>query len=276
MNQYKTSYKSMMLVLSGLFCFCVACEMQQDIEVQLPEHEEEFVVECYLEPGKPYGALVTRSLHLFESAKLENVDSASVTITSSDGEEKIDLLNLSHGDTSFQKLYNYWHPDLVEYEEGKEYKIEVSYGDKLKVSGRTRFLPKVGLERIHFKYDEDSLASIFVDIKDRVGEENYYRLVMRGPDPKHGVSYDGVWSDEDATGGILQAYSHFHFQKGWTVAINLYHIDKDFYDFLNSVQKAHDSNYNPFMQPANIESTLDGATGVFTAISMTSDTIRVK
>lgn len=268
------SYKSLLL---AFFCsFCLSCEMQQDVEVQLPGHQEEFVVECYLEPGKPYGALLTRSLHFFESAKLEKVDSASVKITSSDGEKEIQLLNVNHGDTSFQKLFNYWDPKLVEYEEGKEYMIEVSYGGKVKATGRTRFLPKVDMGRIYFKYDKDSLASIFVDIKDRAEEENYYRLVMRSTNPKDGVSYDGVWSDEDVEGEMLKAYSHFHFQKGWTVVVNLYHIEEEFYEFLSSVQKAHDSNYNPFMQPANIQSTLEGATGVFAAISLTSDTIKVE
>ena len=261
--------------LIALLTSCLACQMQQEVEVELPPHQQELVVECYLEPGEPYRALVTHTTSFYEETKVAAVDTAEVVISIA-GENKR-LFSINSIDTSYNKVFNYWHPDEVRFQEGKEYQLTISVKGEVKATGRTRFLPKANISKIEQKIESDSMAALFVTIDDNPGEKNYYRLMMRGTDPKAGYTYDGVWTDEEAANGTLVAYTPYIFKRGWhSVVVNLYHIDKKYYEFLKSIRQARDANYNPFMQPASIQSTLNGATGVFAAISLSSDTIAIK
>lgn len=253
--------------------FSFSCEMQEDVNIELPSHEGELIVECYLEPGKPYRALVSRSLDFFESDKLEGVNGAVVKISTPDG--PIELLNFVETDTLYKKVYNYGHQDSVGYEEGAEYQLTVEVDGQLSVAGRTRFLPKVSFGDYNFKFGADTMAAMLLEVEDNPLEENYYRLVLRGTQPGMGTTYDVLLTDEDASNGKLKIYTPYILKEGWQVVVNLYHIEKTYYNFLKSVLKARETNYNPFMQPATLESGLEGSTGIFTTISLSSDTIMI-
>lgn len=264
------------ITLTGILIlvFMTACEMQQDVAIKMPPHEDAFVVECFLEPGQEHQALMTRSLNFFEGKWLEGIDGAEIMISSAD--EDRSLINLNKTDTLHYKMYNYYHPDEVVYEEGKEYQITVKYGDKVQASGKTRFLPKVDIEDVYFRQNADSLLAAYVEIADNPDEDNYYRVVLRAARDMTGSNYDGVWDDSRAKDGKLIINTSHILPPGWYITVNVYHIDKQYYEFLKSVKQAREANYNPFMQPATIQSTLDGAVGVFAAISLTSDTVLIR
>lgn len=259
-----------------LLVSCLACNMQQEMEVELPPHEQDLIVECYLEPGEPMRALVTNSSSFYDKSQFSAVDSAEISIST--GATSRQLHSYNHADTNYNKVFNYWHPERVEYKEGKEYQISIRVGGEVIASGKTRFLAKPTVLNSYFKPGPDSMAAAFVEIADNPEEENYYRVVLRSSNnPKAGVNYDGIWDDKNAKNGKLLTYTPYVFNQGWgNVALNVYHIEKPYYEFLKSVKQAKEANYNPFMQPASIRSTLDGATGVFTAVSLSSDTISVK
>lgn len=254
-----------------MLAFMAACDMQQDITVNLPPHKEIFVVECFLEPGQEHQALMTKSVNFFEGKWLEGIDGAEIIISSIDGDRT--LTNLNKTDTLYYKVFNYYHPDEVVYEEGKEYQITVKYGDEVQASGKTRFLPKVDIEDVYFRQNADSLLATYVEIADNPDEDNYYKVVLKMAGDRTGTNYEGVWDDLDAKDGTLTVHTTHILPPGGPVVVNVYHIDKQYYEFLKSVTQAREANYNPFTQPATIQSTLDGAVGVFTAISLTSDTV---
>lgn len=261
----------------ALLLSCLACQMQQEVEVTLPPHQQALVVECYLEPGEPYRALVTHTTSFYEETTVAAVDTAEVYISTASEEAK-KLYAAQSIDTGYNKVFNYWHPEEVLYEEGKEYQLSVSVNGEVKATGRTRFLPKPSIKKVEIKFQSDSMAAVYVHIEDNTPEEeNYYRILLRGTDTKAGATYDGTWTDEEASNGTIVAYTPADFKRGWhNVVLNVYHIDEKYYNFLQSMQQARDANYNPFMQPATIKSTLDGATGVFTAVSLASDTIAIE
>ena len=268
-------YRNILLVVCLLFSVSACDDNQEEVAIALPPHEEAILVECYLEPGENYRALVSKTMDFFEAKETESLDSVKIVVYSG-GEEK-ELKNLATADTLYNKMYNYWSPEEVTFEEGKEYQISISYGDKISAIGKTRFLPKAGIKDIYYKFGQevDSLASIFVDIEDNPGERNYYRMVLRGTNPSAGVSYEGLLDDTNAKDGIVTAYTNYDFKEGWRVVVNIYHLEEQYYHFLKSVAQARESNYNPFMQPASIQSSLEGASGIFTTISLTSDTVTV-
>jgi hypothetical protein len=58
----------------------------------------------------------------------------------------------------------------------------------------------------------------------------------------------------------------------------LFHIDDDYYRWLQSVALASASNGNPFGQPGTLQSNLEGseeALGIFTGLSYVRDTVIV-
>lgn len=269
---YRIFLLALLIIISML-----SCESQQDeAALELPAHEEGLIIECYLEPGENYRALVTSTMDYYNAEETRLIDSVKISV-SSGGEEK-ELLKVRSADTSYNTVYNYWLPELVEYSEGQEYFIQVAYGDNIKASGKTRFLPKAKLKDIEFKYNPevDSMAAIFIDIEDAPQQKNFYRVVVRGADPAAGYTYEGLWDDTDASDGVVRAYSNYDLKDGWNVVVNVYHLEEQYYHFLKSVSQAIESNYNPFMQPASIKSSLEGATGIFTAITLTSDTVKVE
>ena len=64
--------------------------------------------------------------------------------------------------------------------------------------------------------------------------------------------------------------SGYQFSEGDTVINTLFHIEKAYADFLESVDAAIGANGNPFGQPSTIISNLEGdagAIGIFTGLS---------
>ncbi|HSI89864.1 MAG TPA: DUF4249 family protein, partial [Adhaeribacter sp.] len=58
----------------------------------------------------------------------------------------------------------------------------------------------------------------------------------------------------------------YRFTPGDTLFVTLYHLERSYYDFLNTVDDAQDANGNPFAQPSAVKSTVQGGLGVFTTL----------
>jgi hypothetical protein len=72
-------------------------------------------------------------------------------------------------------------------------------------------------------------------------------------------------ADDNLSNGQAAAFgTGYDFEKDDTVFVSLYHLEKPYYDFFNSVEAARDANGNPFAQPASVISTVQGGYGVFT------------
>ncbi len=50
----------------------VSCNLTRDVDIELPEYDRQPVVECYLEPGKPFRLLLTRSYAFFDEFGLDS------------------------------------------------------------------------------------------------------------------------------------------------------------------------------------------------------------
>ena len=74
------------LFLFALTIFA-SCDLEREIDVDLPEYQNQLVVEAYLEAGKPYRLLLTESISYFDIPQLVPIDrNRPITIVSSIGE----------------------------------------------------------------------------------------------------------------------------------------------------------------------------------------------
>jgi len=257
--------------------FLLACELEQDIEVQLPAYEEQLVVECYLEAGKPYALLLSRSAPFasaFPSQNdqfLENIleDSAQVMILAAG--DTIHLENEWYFDPDQRRLYNYRTADrLVPETDGLEFQLFIRARDGQQVRGSTRMLPAIRLDSLVAEpLEEDTLFRVLSYFSDKPQENNFYRWLA------HKNSLDSLPSaDINVNDQVLvteQAVfsTNYDFSRGDTVISTLYHIEEAYYRFLQSLSQAKQGNGNPFAQPSPILSNVSGdrqPIGIFTTL----------
>ncbi len=101
-------YKYAAFILGVMISF-VACDLERDVNIDLPEYESEIVVESYIEPGQPLRALLTESLSYTELPTPQPIaDTTLVTIADEAGDSfTLPLAQLElivAGDTSLQEL----------------------------------------------------------------------------------------------------------------------------------------------------------------------------
>lgn len=253
-----------------------ACEMQQNIEVELPGHEPVTLIECYLEPGQPARLLATRSVSFFDSAEFKTEDELQVSLY-----ENGRLYRFDHRyeiDSFYLTIFNYISADSITYSENSNWELVVRNQDEEIARASARFLPKPSIRQIEYQVDTDSLLSLQIQVADDPASKNYYRLRIYSSDMLPHNGFSGLWNDLNASGGMLKINTGRALKIGSEkVIVSLYHIEEEYYNFLRSIQKAHDANYNPFAQPANLESNLNGkAIGIFTAVSGQTDTLHVE
>lgn len=252
-----------------------ACSMQEDIEVDLPAHTPISFIECYLEPGVPIRALATESVGFFEKLELAPADDLQIHLYRNG--EQIQLVNEYLVDTVHNNVFNYLSSHVIEYDQNSSWELVVHRQEQEIARGETRFLPKPEIEKIGYTLGNDSLIALQVTLKDNPAEANYYRIRARAKGAFAANGYEGIWTDEAAKEGKLKLNTGFKLKTpNDTLVITLYQLDKGYYTYLRSLQKAFDANYNPFAQPANIESNLQGeAMGVFTAVSGTTEMVYI-
>ena len=252
-------------MLSFFLFTCLACgDFQKAIEVPLPPHTSRLVAECYLEEGAGYRMLLTESTSYFAGATLPNVSNALVTITY---KGKIDTLQYKPTalDT-LQKIYNYTAKNKVVMDTINEYVLYVKDTKGRELKSKTRFKSAVKIDSITWNFSKkDNKAYLLVRFKDNPTQENYYRLVVhKSKLVSHAVA-DLTFSDRffSGAGGVLTGYN---FAEKDTLFVSLYHIDKPFFDFLDTTRDAARANGNPFALPSGVLSNIDGGTGIFASL----------
>lgn len=252
-----------LLLVSCLF----SCDLEKDIEVDLPEYESQLVIECYLEFGKPYRLALSESVSYFADPALPIINDAIVVI--SDGEHTDTLLNIFTIDPLSEKGYNFVHSRIVEEDYNKVYTLTVALADGQQVTATTSFLQPILIDSLTPIFD-NTVATVFTYLTDPPNEVNYFRRVFhKGQSIYEGaVEQDFSTTDDlvNSNGQIIFG-SGFVYAAGDTLISTLFHIDEAYYNFLETYNDAINSNGNPFAQPGAVLSNIDGGIGIFTALS---------
>jgi hypothetical protein len=252
----------LLLLVAGLF---TACDLEKEIAVPLPAYDSRLVVECYLETGKPFRMGLTESVSYFEGPRLPIVNDAEVNI--SYGANSVKLKYSLDVDTVYRKAYNYLSTSRVKPELGQTYTLEVKDSKGRSVIGSARFLPMVPIKSVEWKYNEDEFAFLLVKFDDiDPAINNYYRFQIHKDSLNKNADVDFNLDDTFNTNGEITLGTGYNYQRGDTVYVSLFHIEKSYYDFLESVSSAANANGNPFAQPAKVKSTVQGGLGVFATL----------
>lgn len=263
----------LLFVLSILF---FSCDLEKEVDIDLPDYESRLIVECYLEPDEPFTLLITRSSAYFDPFPSDNnqflqnllVNDAEVTITHQNVVYELENQLTFNGNTN--KLFNYsaTHPVPEDYE--NDFKLNITTAEGETITATTRILRPIPIDSVVVEFnDTDTLARVLTYFTDLPNEDNYFRRML------HRASLDSIpvqdfTTDDRIIEDVVVFGSLYDFEEGERVINTLYHIDEAYYNFVESLRIAVNSNGNPFGQPSPIISNLEGtanAIGVFTGLS---------
>lgn len=251
------------LLLLPLLSLLGACNLEKEIEVPLPPHTPQLVLECYLEPGKPARALVLETSSYFDSPELPVVPRANVVLTHNN--KTINLSFDPYQDEMTKKYYTHRSNEVISGNPGDVYTIEVTDEQDRRLTGSTTFLPRVEIDSAEYRYNEREEAFLLITFQDDPNLRNFYRFIARKRSERDWEQE--ITTSDDLTNGIEVTFgTGYEFAKGDTAYVTLYHLEEKYHDYLESVSDARRSNGNPFAQPGSIKSTVEGGMGVFTNV----------
>jgi len=258
----------------------VACNLEQEIELNLPDYEERVVVEAYLEAGKPYQILLTRSNSYFDAFPTDLaetfqqllVNDAQVSISYQGN--TIELDNFPTIDPATSKVYNYTSSQVIPFDTLNAFSLNITLSNGETISGESTFLPPIPIDSIVTEFREESSgidsARVLTYFNDKVDENNFFRRTLYVYRNGTLEALQDFTADDRFVEDIVVFGTAYEFAAGDTVINRIYHIEEPYYRFLTSLEAAIAANGNPFGQPSPIVPAVYGtanALGVFTCLS---------
>jgi hypothetical protein len=265
----KWKIKFLFLITFGLLL--VGC--RKEIELNLPIYEPKMVLEFYLEDNKTLNCLLQESINFTDTARYKLIDNALIVLSYNGTKDT--LFNVLYFDQTFQKIYNYHNTKIIQLEPDVEYEVYVKDSKGREMTGKTRLNNLVPIDSLVYNNNSNNKAAVGLIFNDNENTENYYRIVaFKNTLPVNEADvWDITFSDNLFNGEQFSFYTGYAFNPGDTVIGRLYHLTKDHNSFTESVNNAQASNGNPFGQPANIISNLNGGIGIFTTLTFSEKII---
>ncbi len=255
-----------------------ACNLEKEIDIELPDYASQPVVECYLEPGQPYRLLLTRSAAYFATFDLDDPttalwNGAKVTIQV-DGQDIL-LENQIYFDPVTLKFSNYGSNEIIQAGPDRTYRLFIELQDGLTITGETHILPVVPMDSLIVETNAQEKARVITYFTEDLSTRNYYRRMVNFG------SQDSVLQDFLVDDDFFETEkgafgTGFSFKAGDTLIHTLIHMDEPYFTYLNTLTQSIGANLNPFGQPGLILSTVTGTAnpiGVFTGLSIDRDTL---
>ncbi len=259
-----------------------ACNLTNDVDLELPEYDRQPVLECYLEPGQPYQLLLTRSFEFFapfdtsDGQFLENVIEQGATINITHDGKTVTLVEGLFFNPFTQKIFNYGSPEIVPEDFDNAFELEVILADGNTITSKTTIPVKVPIDSVVIEFESDAATdtmaralTYFTDPDPNI-ENRFRRQFHWNSLVDSSAQQDFLATDQFADNGRIVFGTGFDYPVGDTIWNTVFNMNRDYADFYESVIISVQSNGNPFGQPASIDSNLGGtadALGIFTGLS---------
>lgn len=254
-----------------------ACDLEQEVDLKLPEYEPQIIVECYLQPGQPFTLSLLRSVGYLDPVEVDYVKNATVTISYGGQTEELSMfaLPLSIAGPAFETqspvfgdtLFFYASINTVPADYEVDFKLEITGPDGEKLSAITKVLAPVEIDTLEYKFNDDTLAFVLTKFPDDPEQDNFYRRVLHEGSIENEAEQDFTIDDDIANGQQITFGTGFDYEIGDTIISTIFHITEDYYDFRETSEAAFTANLSPFGQPARISTNIQGGIGIFTGIT---------
>ncbi|MEZ4981709.1 MAG: DUF4249 family protein [Saprospiraceae bacterium] len=269
-----------------------SCNLEKEIDLELPEYSDQPVVECYLQPGEPFRLLLTRSSSYFAPFDtsifnfIDNILEKEATVNIRYNGMIIPLEEGNYIDPNNFKVYNYGNEMIVPEDFENEFELEIVLKDGTTIGGTTRMLPAIAIDSVVVQFPEtgrpkDTLARVLTYLTDPdVNSENFFRRQLHWNSLTDSFpDQDFITNDKLIDNSLITFGTGFNFPEGDSVINTVYHISPAYYDYLESVFNASSANLNPFGQPSTIVSNVNGSSnplGIFTGLTYSRTTTVIR
>ena len=265
--------------MAAMLLFATACTLQKNIEINLPPYESKLVVECYLEPGKPYRLVLLETVPYNATTTLPIINNALVIVTHNGIADT--LKNTFEADSSSNKLFNYTNPNTIPADYDSDFSLYVKDSKGRIATATTKLLRAVDIDSVKLNFGTtpatDTIASVLTYFSDNPAATNFYRFIINYDGVTGYTERDFVLSDNFASNGKIVVGTRQRFLVNETICISLYHIDKAHYDYAQSAVSAAQAAASPFGQPGNITSNVKGGGfGIFTSLAYSRKTLQIR
>jgi len=269
-----------------LVLVCLACNLEKEVEIELPEYNSQIVIESYLSPGKPYTLLLSRSKPFFKPFKSGTVEdilddllenNAEVIIKYKD--QKINLQNQLLYDGESGLLSNYVSSVIVPFDYETEFYLDITLEDGEQLFGKTLIPKSISIDSTVVDFNQDSLGRVLTYFTDPPGEKNFYRRMLHLNNLDSLPEQDFLMEDDLSDNQVIAFGTGFEYKKGDSLINTIFHLTEDYYEFLLSVELSIAANLDPITQPGHIVSNVTGENrplGIFTGLTFIRDTIVIR
>ena len=252
------------LSLLGIFLalLCQSCA-PADIDIELPAYEKKVVVEAYLVPDEPLVLTLYESVPYFDEPELPILPDAQVTLSYGSQVDTLEYRN-----NLYQSLGPI--PRLAD----TDYLLSISLPDGRQLSASTYFIDPVPIDSLTWSRDPGLYwRRVSVYFSDPTPLKNYYRLTVKSF--LNGNHWDVESDDDLVQGESITFFSGAIFEPGDSAIVRLYNATPEYYEFLASLRKAQVGSAAPVVEPSALVSNVEGGTGIFTSLNVSTMGIKI-
>ena len=284
MEYMRVSYLTRGAMALGLLGGAGCSSLQKDVNVPLPEYNNQLVLECYLEPGVVPRLTVTESVPYLDNGQAVAAKSQALTLTNGQviqlptdvtvnltqpNGRVVPLRFLPGVDRTTDKYYTHIGTTPIRAQAGQRFAIDVQDTRGRHITGTAVVPSFVPIDSVSYAFNGSGAnrqASFRTRWTDPKATTDYYRLMLHKGKPSNNSETDTDISDRYFNGQPYAQVTRYRFNPKDTVTATLYHVDSLYYSFRLSTREARNANGNPFAQPSAIRNTVQGGVGVFTVL----------
>lgn len=259
--------RTFIALLAIIVVLLTACE--KEITIDLPPIEKELVVECYLTPGYPYVLSLSETVSYFDLIDLPVIEDALVIISHNGMSDTLQYLDT---------IGVYFSNRIVIPGDTGNYSLEViDVAGNRTATASAKMLPIIPIDTVIYIKNDSAEASVLTYFTDNPITSNYYKYYVAhlgdsAPDSLLSRSFsDIVFSGQTTVTG-----TGYDYPLSSDVLVRLYNISREYYDFLETSERASFAASGSFARPARIISNIDGGIGIFTVLSYDERRIKIE
>lgn len=229
-----------------------------DIDVVIPEGPRKIVVEGYITPGYPAELTLAESNTLNDELVLLAVWNAQVKIGTDTG--TMIAQNILYNKSDRHVVVNYGCRDTVRQGSHSFLNLNITTKDGKTVQASTKIVSSVKIGKVELNND-----NIVVHHNLSTDTSKYFKLSIVNYKNGDQVLTKSVLYDQNnsnSTSCVIPLSNYKN--KADYIEVTLFHIQKEYYDYLNSVENANSAFFDPLLNPESIKSNINGGLGIFT------------
>lgn len=250
------------LLLGGCF--------KSDLTVNIPEGRVNMVVEGYITPGYPAEIMLTESNTLQDDLVLLAVWNAQVKMGTDTG--TLVARNILYKKTDRRIMVNYGCPDTVRAGGHSFFHLNIVTKDGRTVQASTKVVSQVHIQRVELNDDH-----IVVHHDGASDASRYYRLLVASYKQGKPAITKSLLYDQPAArqGTCVMPLSNYKAGAD-SLVLSLFRIQKEYYDYLHSVENANSAFSDPLLNPETIQSNITGGIGIFTYYTFDKTSVKLR